>query len=509
MVTLSNSMMRAAFSVGAEVFWWSSLVPQSGTTLGELHYIWDLAYNSLSTITNFESFQPLIRLSNMLVIAIAVNGPLLQRAIRVELDTRTSFQEQTLEIRREPMWDLTAKTQGLNGYVFSIVPYQDEFAEAVLEQRQREPIQLPTPACPLDATCMTSVVVAGFTRQCSDSEETTRGLLSLPSASAIIFQTSGSDPSVSAHECSQTGGYSNRTQSKMDSGMCVSLTTYFQLHFENPSHRLMSPSPGELPWKAPDLPPGRAKYTSYVRTKTSVDTVAVRNCNFSTSFIELPIRISNGTTVTMLSAESPIGLSSTNGIESIPHPLNDTGELDYLFTGGFVQALSDMYSGYIVYNSIDPGHMVHGSGPRQFINQSSIVPIRNKGLPSPEPNSAEFHFPSNGYDFSCFDPLNDFVTSLNELSLRYAIKSVSDKGLRATEIGGLMRFFQHNQSYFDSLNLRPKAVPLLGTIISPTQVASMTVSKAIPVYRLFGFTVYCLAAHGMEKAGADRIIVAA
>ena len=143
---ISTMMVRAAFGSAADIFWWSSVCFKRGVDMEELHAIWDIAYNprSLATPSSIKaSLQPLLRSTASLVLLMAAVGPLLQRAITIDLDTESPAWVGPISIRREPMWNLTTHG-GLNGgFDWNAQPYEGTFAQVAEELQQRQPIVLP------------------------------------------------------------------------------------------------------------------------------------------------------------------------------------------------------------------------------------------------------------------------------------------------------------------------------------------------------------------------------
>lgn len=123
------------------------------------------------------------------------------------------------------------------------------------------------------------------------------------------------------------------------------------------------------------LPPTVRAYKSYIRQDIDTDTISVRDCNFATAFVSLPIQITNRNVVTLLSLHidhqnGSLDPSSRQGdrqtIESIPSPylwspnsaiLDDVGQL-----------MTDLYGGVIFLDTKEGTQLIQGIGARQFIN---------------------------------------------------------------------------------------------------------------------------------------------
>lgn len=475
LVTLSNALLRFAFQESADVFWWSRLLSESGVTLKELHTMWDLAHNVLS-LAKFRNtpVQLHIRVTALLVLLLAVNGPLLQRALTVDLTTRTNVRTATLPIRQEPMWNLTTKKVGFAGHIWSAPPYQDEFAEIAAELNQRRPLQLSSSVCAPNGTCTANVTIAGFTHACAESQISLRGAPSLGLANRIFLPEA-----IQGHRCMHTGfnGTDDALNDEEGGGSatyCGYLETDFQLALE-PLYPFSAgvdksgPAEGEMAWLGNELPPAMMNYTTYVRRDRGSDMLSVRQCNFSTSFVQLPIQITEGSTVTLLPKQD-VGQSlySTNGIQSIPGPVVGDLNKNDLFIKGISQLLNDLYAGFIIYDSQEGSQFIQGIGSRQYINQSSIT-LRD--LPTGD------HVPNQGYTFSCIDPLADVLSTLDELSLRYALKSVPETSARVGELAEFMTEFRENA------DVRKEAIAAMDMQLSKNLTTDVLEERTVAVYR--------------------------
>ena len=465
--TLSNAMLRFAFSESSSLYWWSMLLSPSGVSLPELHTIWDISHSifALAKFPTQQARQYLLRLTALLVILLAINGPFLQRAITVGFAHRVNVYEgANLPIRREPMWNLTTRHPGFVGHLWTSPPYQREVADLVSRLNRRDAIILPSPGCGLNATCTANVTVAGFTRTCNDWYRSLHGIESLGIARFIIL------PGFSVDECSSTGLSSRDSGPSEDrSGFCPWFETEFQLDVSMPGNTPEAPSEDDLPWKDKDLKPSMFSYTSFVRADKASPTLSIRQCNFSTSFINLPIRITNENIVDLIPTED-VALSSRrsqNGIESIPHPAGITGSRDF-FIRGIYQIMADTYSGYMMFDTRENTYATLGLNTRQYINQSSI---------SQRDPDESLIAPVGGFAFSFIDPFEDFVNTLNEVSLRYALAPIPQDRERQSE---LAKYFEYNHN--DS---RERIVPLMSTAFAETQDVNLEERIIIAVYKSY------------------------
>lgn len=476
--TLTNAFLRFAFHASTDVFWWSQLLSQRGTSLQDLHSIWELAH-SLFSLVKFPnaSLHLHLRFTALLVFLTAVNGPLLQRAVTVDVTTRMSVRETTLPIRQEPMWNLTTKRIGFDGHVWSAPPYQDEFAEIVQDLNQRRPLTLSSPACAPNSTCTAKVTVAGFTYSCSDSEISLRGAPSLGQANRIFLPEA-----MKGYRCFHTGfdGTDDEDSLSVDGDgssdlYCGYMETDFQLALETVYPGFEDGPDGDedeaVPWKGENLPPAMFKYTTYVREDSDSDTLSVRQCYLSTAFLELPIQITQENVVTLMPSEdasSPATMKSRNGVESIPAAVAGSLGENNLFTKGILQVLNDLYGGFILYDKQEGSHFIQGTGPRQYIDQSTVK------LRDDQPT--EGHTPNQGYTFSCLDPLADVLSTLDEISLRYALKSMPESEVRSDELAEFMEDF-------DNGDTMDRAAAAMDMAFSKDLKAEMTEERTVAVYR--------------------------
>ncbi|CAG9973815.1 unnamed protein product [Clonostachys byssicola] len=472
---LTNRMISAAFRYASDIHWWSRLI--EGVTIQELHTLWDLAYNLLSLLTSFpeKRIHPVVRFGAIFLSLTAVNGPLLQRAITVEVENRMSVRSETLPIRQQPMWNLTTKVTGNNGHVWTVPPYQDEIAEIALELSQRQPMRLQSSVCSANSTCSTNVVIAAFNRMCEESTARVANLSSMDVAKYVRVRNEMRDD---IHYCPYTGGARLNSDKimvlgKEMSSYCNSFETVFQLsvHDLNPSFTKDNATapPWDLPWKGPGMAPSIIQYTSYIRQEARSEEILTRNCNFSTAFVQLPIEITNGSVVTLLSSKVA-RLDDIRGEESIPHAIRGlTSQQNNIFLGGIIQILKDQYDGYIMDDTNEYSHVMQGSSPRQYVNQSSIE-ARNPGYDGPE----------KSYLFSMLDPLEDFTRTINEISLRYALKSLPDDVSRTQELTDYVQFQTKSDLREDN---RPNAIPLMETKFSKTAVVELQENQTVAVYR--------------------------
>lgn len=444
--TLSNALLRFAFFESSGLYWWSELLSPSGISLPELHTMWDISHNilAIAKFPNKQTRQYLLRLTALLVVILAVNGPFLQRAVTVGFATRVRTYEGTVPIRREPLWNLTTKLMGINGHVYTSPPYQPEFADLASEMNLREPITLRSPVCQQNATCTTDVTVAGFSWACADSEAPMFDIPALNIARHIVLPGTGT-----VYKCYSLGYGKNGSDIEdrpgNDSG-CRYFQSDFQLNVGSGDTGLLSED--EIPWKDKDLTPAMINYTSYLRADIESPMLAIRQCHFSTAFIKLPLTITNESVVNFSPSSRDTKTSPVHNRNEVePMPFGWSGGSNFA-TWGFMQIMADTYAGYMLFDSHEGSHAALGLNVRQYINQSSIVA---------RDHHENMTAAQSGYEFSFYDPLDDFVSTLDEMSLRYALKSIEESPDRLRELDDFWesRFVEDNRDRVKSMMSTP------------------------------------------------------
>jgi hypothetical protein len=230
------------------------------------------------------------------------------------------------------------------------------------------------------------------------------------------------------------------------------------------------------------------EYATYLRKDSRTQKLSVRQCNFTTSFIELPSRIVNEKIVTLIQPSkndsgSP-SRKSRNVIEQIPFGW-ETLRTEPLINA-FGQIMADMYSGYMLYDVIWASHLSLGMNVRQYINQSSVR-LRDHS------DYNENVSPFDGYGFTMLDPFDDFVATLNEVSLRYAIKSIEQSVERLQEFTGYLEQLVGETRYPG--DVRDKVESQMTTSFSERQAVRMEESLEVAVYK--ANYIYLTAAAGV------------
>lgn len=430
--TLANTLLRSAFRSAADIFWWGRLLSDGGVTIQELQGLWQLGSSSISVV---KGLQPLVlmRSASVFVLLLAVNGPLTQRAITVELANNTNTRPVTLPVRVEPLWNLTVQYVNNLGYTWTLPPFQPEFAELVADLNQRRPPQLSSNICGDGSSCDTTVTVAGFSRTCTQETISIRGAISLGPAKFILQVPTGQTQPVSyIHTCTNT---SSPIETEP---YCELLQTNYQMEVD-----------------VNCLPANAFNYTSYVRLDGRSETLSVQRCNFTTSFLRVPIRIINGNVVSIRTDVKPSELPQNNVVEEIPAG-SDSNCLSLL--GGFYQTVVDLYQGFCYYDINENSYIFQGPGPRAYVNSTTVTGRDANGR----------------YIFDMLDPLEDFTTTLNDISLRYAMKTVQGAG----------RVEQNEASFGPVGDLRNVSLQKIKTPLSKSQAVNLSESTTTPVYRV-------------------------
>lgn len=500
----TNAMLRFAFEESSGLFWWSNLL--SGAPLQDLHAVWELGHSALALL-DFRGGSRVylnLRIAATLVLLLAINGPFLQRAVTVTLETRPQPLRNgvLLPIRHEPMWNLTTKIVRDSGHVWSTPPYQDEFAEVTQEFNRRQPMRLSQPVCHEDATCRTEVEVAGFSWSCSTTEVKLRGARTIGRMYSIVL------PAAGELKCSTTGSSDSDLIDDEKPGKsteyCEHMQTEMQLDLF-PINGDTAATERDLPWLAGDLPPHRFNYTSYRRSDENNETLTRQECIFSSAFVRLPIEISNQTVVTLLPIENHKDATRNQSldvtrVESIPSCLLPKANAYFDLIGeGFREAMANLFSGGIFYDSHYANHFFWGTTSRQFINQDTIKPrglaieLRPLGLSDPD----------QGYRFSIVDPLDEFVRTLNELSLRYALKEIPSSSTRVNENEAYIDYIATRGGREEVVDVRERARALMPGF-SKTVRVDMSEDRIVAVYK--GHFAYTVVAMGMTFGTAFVVL---
>lgn len=201
--------------------------------------------------------------------------------------------------------------------------------------------------------------------------------------------------------------------------LCDSCPIDFQLQFklntQREKHIENGTGPDELRWPASDLWPTAINYTNYLREDAATAILTIQRCNFTSAWVNLPIEITEGNIVRLSQLTGPELLRRNRGTEVIPAPIKGGRPRQLAMLVGIERTMQDLYAGYSAYDGNESQHAIEGQGPRQFINQTSIVPVGD---------SAGGMTARNRFRLAFHDPLETFTETLHELSLRYALEKI-------------------------------------------------------------------------------------
>jgi hypothetical protein len=180
-----------------------------------------------------------------------------------------------------------------------------------------------------------------------------------------------------------------------DSPYCSQFKTYYQLSVDTVTATNRT-----------DLP--TLSYTSYVRPVAVNNSLLVQQCNFSTAFLTMTVDIANDSSVAL---SSQYGLPQDRVVEPIGSPTIRTA---YGVLAGFLQAIRDLYEGYVLWDINEESTVLLGNGPRLYGNTTNL---NQTTVTQPGTHTSLLAVPFRS-------PLEDFTNTLNELALRYALTAM-------------------------------------------------------------------------------------
>ncbi|KAH8175193.1 hypothetical protein LIA77_03611 [Sarocladium implicatum] len=502
LATASNTLLKSAFRSSSEIFWWRRLLSPSGVSLAELHTLWAAAHDikSLFKGSSKGHRQLHLRAATLAVLFLAVNGPLLQQCVSVDLAPITTKRFEELSVRREPMWNLTTKAETKAGDKQDSEPimipgsfYSEELEDIVTELDQHTPLRLAQPACEEAATCSGDVVIAGFVRDCKERRESIRGITSIgASLKAFGLGCYAFGWNITGNETVQFT-YDDDPKHLPDY-RCGLMESFYQFDLTWDSFSRWWRDwdwdlRHSLPWHDKDLTPFTFEYTTLIRDDHKRDSVLVTRCDFSTAFIEVPIQITNGSTVTIEPAHRR---KDDLRSELIPRASGSTDNQDF-FMHGIMETMRDRHKGYIFISHDQGEEEFLGLLPRKFVNRSSLESENRQRF-------ADGPGETTGYTFSILNPLENFTDTLLELSLRYALATIPDDPDRVREEEAYARFMEKKSG-----DLRVKAASRLKTKRSKTQEIWLEEIKTIAIYRA-NYT-YTIVALGFSLAASTLTIL--
>ena len=184
---------------------------------------------------------------------------------------------------------------------------------------------------------------------------------------------------------------------------------------------------------------------AYIRDQNSSDSLLMYDCIFRPAFITIHLEIAN-TTVSI----KPSSNSLNRTVE-----IYDYNDTRFSLTG-FIQTLKDLFGGAALFDTNEYAYYFQGSSPRSYFDQSTLVPL---GFA----NSTVFWV----------DPIPDLLARLDELSLRYAMKTIPNTPDRIREYQEWLSLVRFGKD--------PLRFPRLAPSLEQTVVASQ--SRVDAVYR--------------------------
>lgn len=159
--TITNITLHYALRDGMDVSWWKKSMA-SNTTIGDLHRTWYYGDSFFGALLSYRHFN-LVAIASILVTITPINGPLLQRASRVDSRdasvTRNVGVSSVDQIPRNYSGHVTART-GVAGF---LTPH---FSNVVRNYYLQTPIPAATKC---QNTCNGTVLAAGWTVSCESS----------------------------------------------------------------------------------------------------------------------------------------------------------------------------------------------------------------------------------------------------------------------------------------------------------------------------------------------------
>lgn len=176
LLAVTNMLARFAFSNGVRIAWWrealhlggrggGSGVESSGTTVGDLQACWSHADSLVSALCAGRRFG-IVALASIAVTLIAIDQPLLQRAVTVTTSQRTSPVAVTASLAPEIPWGYTGYQNGRGNddqlmtdpmvAVFNAYNSRDSIVTAGAFS-----------GCPIGANCTGLIDAAGLAPECN------------------------------------------------------------------------------------------------------------------------------------------------------------------------------------------------------------------------------------------------------------------------------------------------------------------------------------------------------
>ncbi|KAL8787562.1 MAG: hypothetical protein Q9213_002124 [Squamulea squamosa] len=384
---VTNILLHFALTQAVTVAWWQRAL-QKDTTIADLHRNWDYGQSLWAALTSGRHFST-IALASILVALVPINGPLLQRASRIQqghfeqmtdvrvnivaeipegyVTSKKGYQRDTLAVIMRTYLGLRY-TGYLSNRAHQPALLSSRFVQIVQEFNQKSPISVNNSGC--KGSCDAQITGAGLVSNCSKSD------------SPFLL---GDDLPESASD--------EERQNAVD--QMIRGTDIFGTY---------------LSWF------GGPQMTSeifslgvqYKGTTDCVGTLVVRNCTFRPATVTYPIVINGNSSSVSLAAGTTMSDDKLVGTVSVPSTAE--GTLDSSFNmstyGGFFKSISDTYESTV--------HMNFGAIGYQIFNEGAI---------SSRYVNASGRLRSLNCSMAFRDPTEDIIADFRELMFRTAIAS--------------------------------------------------------------------------------------
>ncbi|KAI4244058.1 MAG: hypothetical protein L6R42_010563, partial [Xanthoria sp. 1 TBL-2021] len=375
----TNILLHFALTQAVTVAWWRRAL-RKNTTIGDLHRSWDYGQSLWAAITSGRHFSA-IALASILVALVPINGPLLQRASRVQ---QGRF-EQNTEVRVNIAAEIP---EGYTGYL-SNRAYQpalltSRFVQVVQEFNQKSPISIANSGC--QGSCEARITGAGLVANCSKSN------------SPFLL-----DHSLAGY---QTEEEQQKAAQEVINGTYIFGTSLLW----TPGGPGYDPGPSTMDWSA--MAPGTFRLgVQYKGTEDCTGTLVVRNCTFKPATVTYPIDIDGNSRISLAAGTTISDDRLVQVINIPPMSMSSTAKDFNVSTyGGFFKALSDTYESTVRMNYGSIGYQIFNEGAlsNRYVNASNRLERLNCSM-------------------SFRDPTDDIIADIRELMFRTAIASAESK----------------------------------------------------------------------------------
>ncbi|KAL8665656.1 MAG: hypothetical protein Q9168_007658 [Polycauliona sp. 1 TL-2023] len=369
----TNILLHFALTQAANVAWWRRAI-RKDSTIADLHRNWDYGQSLWASITSGRHFSA-IALASILVALVPVNGPLLQRASRVQ---RGRFDQDT-EVRVNIAAEIPG---GYTGYLsdrgHSPALLTSRFVQVVQEFNQKSPISIPNSGC--KGSCDGRITGAGLAANCSKS------------GSPYLLSTD----SVS----SQTEEEEQKSVQQVITGTDIFGTELVW----TPGQGGYDPQSKSIDWSV--MTPGTFRLgVQYKATEDCIGMLVVRNCTFKPVTVSYPISIGANSAIS-LAAGTTLADDKFVQVVELPSTQLPDSSFNVSTYGGFFLALSDAYQSKVRMNFGGIGFQIFNEGAlsNRYVNAADKLQYLNCSL-------------------SFRDPMDDIIADIRELMFRTAIAS--------------------------------------------------------------------------------------